>query len=111
MATHPGAFGTLIGALDFATTTPVQVALVGTADDPEAQGLRDSVWRSYAPNLVVAIRRGDGIDDGGVPLLQGRLAVGGTPTAYVCEGFTCRLPTSDATEVMRQIEVAVAGRA
>ena len=108
MATHPGAFGTLIGALDLATVKPLQVALVGTADDPDASGLHDAVFGAYAPNRVVAIRRGDEVDDGDIPLLQERAALGGRPTAYVCEGFTCRLPTGDPAEVARQVAEVVA---
>jgi uncharacterized protein YyaL (SSP411 family) len=103
MATHPGAFGTLIGALDFATSKPVQVALVGTADDPEATALRAAAYSVYAPNRVVAIRRGDVAGAGEVSLLDERTAVGGRATAYVCEAFTCRLPTSDPSEVARQV--------
>ena len=107
MASHPGAFGTLIGALDFATAKPVQVALIGTADDPEASTLQGATYATYAPNRVVAIRRGDDSDDGSIPLLEGRAALGGRPTAYVCEGFTCRLPTDDPYEVAKQIAEAV----
>ena len=31
-----------------------------------------------------------------LPLLQDRPAVGGAPTAYVCEGFVCQAPVTDA---------------
>ena len=109
MATHPGAFGALIGALDLATTKPVQVAIAGTPDDPCGRALRFAIHRSYDPNRVVAIRRGDGSDDGEIPLLEARGAIGGRPTAYVCEGFTCLLPTSDPDEVARQVAVSLPG--
>ena len=107
MASHPGAFGTLIGALDLATAKPVQVALVGTTGDPDASTLQGATYATYAPNRVVAIRRGDHADDGGVPLLEGRVAANGLPTAYVCENFTCRLPTNDPHELAKQIDAAV----
>jgi uncharacterized protein YyaL (SSP411 family) len=108
MTKHPGAFGTLIGALDLATAKPVQVALIGTVDDPDASTLQGAVYATFAPNLVVAIRRGDGADDGEVPVLEARVAVDSRPTAYVCEAFTCLLPTTDPAEVARQIARAVA---
>jgi len=31
---------------------------------------------------------------------------GGEPTAYLCQGFACRLPTSSAEELAAQIESA-----
>ena len=90
-----------------APATPVQVALVGTTGDPDASALQEATYATYAPNRVVAIRRGDQADDGSVPLLEGRVTVDSLPTAYVCENFTCRLPTNDPHELAKQIAAAV----
>jgi uncharacterized protein YyaL (SSP411 family) len=38
-----------------------------------------------------------------VPLLAEKTAIGGKPTAYVCERRTCRLPTTDVAELERQL--------
>ncbi|MFM9022589.1 MAG: hypothetical protein ACKOK7_02390 [Solirubrobacterales bacterium] len=48
----------------------------------------------YRPRLVLA-----GGDPEGVPLLAGRDAVDGRPSAYVCEDFTCARPVGDAAEL------------
>ena len=48
----------------------------------------------YAPDLAVAF--GDGSDDRGVPLLTGRGLVGDRAAVYVCSGFVCAAPATDA---------------
>ncbi len=86
---HPEAFGQLLLALDFRHGRVREVALV--ADDGT---LARVVRARYRPHVVLA-----GGDPDDVPLLAGRDARGGRPTAYVCEGFVCREPTTDPEEL------------
>ena len=48
----------------------------------------------FEPNAVVAFGPADG-----VPLLEGKTAVDGKPTVYVCERFACRAPITDPAEL------------
>jgi len=46
-----------------------------------------------------------GTDDGlAMPLLADRHAIDGRATAYLCEGFVCQAPTTDPTELARQLD-------
>jgi uncharacterized protein YyaL (SSP411 family) len=38
-----------------------------------------------------------------IPLVAEKKALGGTPTAYVCERKVCALPTSDPTVLAQQL--------
>ncbi|HWT91481.1 MAG TPA: thioredoxin domain-containing protein [Solirubrobacteraceae bacterium] len=92
---HPHAFGHLLQALTFHTRPVREIALVG---DPAGVAELARVVRSkYRPNVVLA--GGDGSDDGGVPLLEGRTPVDGRAAAYVCEGFACRQPVTTGQEL------------
>jgi uncharacterized protein YyaL (SSP411 family) len=75
---------------------PVQVAVVlpdgaGRAPEDPATDLRLAALRSTSPGLVVATGTEGSAT---VPLLTGRPAVEGRPTAYVCRGFVCDLPVT-----------------
>ncbi|HEV2769632.1 MAG TPA: thioredoxin domain-containing protein [Solirubrobacteraceae bacterium] len=94
---HPQAFGHLLAAMDFHLSTVREVALVG----PPAQRapLERIIRAEHRPHLVVA--GGTGADDVAetVPLLHGRRPVDGRAAAYVCEGFACRAPVTEAAEL------------
>lgn len=71
---------------------PVEIAVVGPEADPRTESLHRAALGATAPGAVVT--RGDGTDDGGIGLLRGRPLVDGAPAAYVCRGFTCRMPVT-----------------
>ncbi|MFI6576984.1 thioredoxin domain-containing protein [Nocardiopsis sp. NPDC050513] len=80
---------------------PRAVAVVGDPRDPAVDELVRTALR-WAP-LGTVLARGDGRTDGGVPLLRGRVPVEGRATAYVCEGFTCKLPVTTPEELREQV--------
>jgi uncharacterized protein YyaL (SSP411 family) len=90
---HPQGFGHLLQALDFHLATVREVALVG--DDTRA--LQRVVRRAFRPHLVLA--GGDGSDDHGIALLEGRAPRDGRPAAYVCEHFSCQQPVCDPADL------------
>ena len=102
-AKAPLAFGRLLAALDFELGRPVELAVVGAGGDPRTTRLLDVARTHYLPNRLLAAAPPDG-DGQGIALLADRRAVNGVPTAYLCEGFVCQAPTSDAAELERQLE-------
>jgi hypothetical protein len=106
----PNAFGRLLTAADFALARVREVALVGDPSSPDMQALCAVVQRSYRPYLVVAMQltghEEPSTSGSDIPLLQGREMVDGKATAYVCEGFTCKLPVTDAEALRQQLDEA-----
>ncbi|MGV9535345.1 thioredoxin domain-containing protein [Streptosporangium sandarakinum] len=74
-----------------AVSGPVEVAVVGPAGDAATAALHRAALMSPAPGMVVALGEPGAAD---VPLLEGRGPVDGVPAAYVCRGFTCRMPVT-----------------
>jgi hypothetical protein len=83
----------------------VEVALVGPPGGDGLQPMAAEVFTRYLPNLVVAgARAGDAAAARGLPLLEGRAAVDGKPTAYVCRNYACELPVTDPRALARQLD-------
>jgi len=64
--------------------------------------------RSYLPNKVLMVlTEGDELEEYGkaIPLVQGKRALNGKVTAYVCEQGICKLPARDPKTFVRQIAV------
>jgi uncharacterized protein len=86
---QPDAFAHLLRAFDFQLAPTKEVALIGDDLDQLAATVRSSC----RAHLVLA---GGPEGTNTPPLLEGRTAVEGRPTAYVCEHFTCQAPVTDA---------------
>ncbi|WIG57279.1 MAG: uncharacterized protein OJF49_000023 [Ktedonobacterales bacterium] len=91
MAEQPLGYGHFLCALDDLVGPFYEVALVG--DDIEE--LQRVLSGRYLPRAVLASGSGESKL---VPLLDGRPAVNGIGTAYVCKDFVCRLPVTSPTD-------------
>ncbi|MEU4833237.1 thioredoxin domain-containing protein [Streptosporangium sp. NPDC023615] len=89
-----------LAAAQAAVSGPVEVAVVGPADDPATAVLHRTALLSPVPGLVVALGEPG---SGEVPLLEGRGTVGGEPAAYVCRGFTCRMPVTTRAALLAEL--------
>jgi len=101
VGTYPTAFAQWLGALDFALSRPKEIAIIGDPAAAETRALLEVVGRSYHPNQVVALGRPG--EAPSVPLLEGRTPLDGHATAFVCEGFACRLPVTDPEALAAQL--------
>jgi len=101
IAQFPQALGHMAGVADVLVNGSTQVAVAGDANDPRFRGLVDRLGSVFVPGLAVA--GGDPAATDQPALMRNRVASGGNPTAYVCRGFVCDLPTSDPDELERQV--------
>jgi uncharacterized protein YyaL (SSP411 family) len=95
----------MLAALDFATDRPLEVVVVAPPGG-DAAPMIDAARRIYVPNrvLVVATEGPDLVaQERLVPLIEGKRAMGGKPTAYVCRRSVCDLPTSEPKVFVTQL--------
>jgi uncharacterized protein YyaL (SSP411 family) len=86
----PGFFAWALCGIDLWLSPPREVAIAGDVDSPVARAAL-SVFR---PNVVVAVGPSDE-----VPLLAGKLPIGGRTAVYACERFACQAPVTEPEEV------------
>ena len=106
-AKAPLAFGRLLAALDFHLGKTVELAVIGRPGDDQTRRLLEVVRGRFLPNRLIAVAPSLG-DGPAVPLLADRRALDGKATAYLCEGFVCQAPTTDPTELARQLNAFTA---
>jgi hypothetical protein len=80
----------------------IEVALVGDAVRPDFRALERVVAERYVPALVLA----GGSAGTTIHLLDDRPLIEGKATAYVCRGYTCDKPVTDAGALSEQLENA-----
>jgi uncharacterized protein len=93
-------------AVDFQLDSPKEVVVVTPRSRDEAQALLAPLRTTFVPNRIfTAVVEGAPLDEQAavVPLLEDKRAIGGRPTAYVCEKRVCDLPTSDPAVFGRQL--------
>ena len=100
---YPTAFAQWLSGADFAIHNVKQVAIVGDLGRDETQALLAEIHSSYRPNLVVA-QSPYPIPENAPALLYSRTLKNDLPTAYVCEGFTCKLPVNNIEELREQLD-------
>ena len=99
---YPQALGHVAGVADSLVNGIVQVALVGDPSEAAFRALTARLFMTFVPSMVVA---GGSPADGAQPsLMNDRVSIQGRPTAYVCRGFSCDLPTTDPDELGRQLQ-------
>ena len=90
---HPAFFAQWLVALDFAVAPIAEVAIVGAPSERPTAALVKVARRGFRPHRVLAVGPDPRVS--GVPLLQGRFALDGRPTAFVCRDFACRQPVHE----------------
>jgi uncharacterized protein len=106
---YPSGFGRYLAALDFHLGPVAEIALVwpAAAAPGSVDRLGQAVFGRYLPNRVVVGAREDEAAASGLPLLTDRPAVGGKATGYVCRGYVCQLPVTEAADLTRQLDALV----
>ncbi len=98
----PMGYPFMLMGLDFAVGPSKELVLAGDMSDQAMRAMIRAMRLRFLPNKVVAFnptdRESTEIQEL-IPYLRHQQAIGGEATAYVCENYTCNLPTKDV-EVM-----------
>lgn len=100
LAQAPSAFPQLLIALDGWLGPSQEIVIAGDPDAPATQAMLRAVSTRFLPRAVILLHpsgeRGGAIE-ALAPFLKAQQPLDGQPTAYLCERYVCRLPTTDPT--------------
>ena len=103
---RPAALSEMLLALDYQLDSTLEIVLVSGTGARAPEALLAPLRSTFVPSRIVAVTR-EGEDLEGlsqlVPLVKGKLARAGRPTAYVCENRVCAFPTSDPETFAEQL--------
>lgn len=104
---QPTAMSELLLALDFRLEKPREIAIVSAANaDVDVETMVAPLRSTFVPRRVLVVATEDELQalTGLVPWLDGKIAQGGRPTAYVCQSYICRLPVKDPKAFAAQLK-------
>lgn len=103
----PTSAPSLLTALDFRLDRPKEIVIVRASGAPEdGAPLLAAVHAAYVPNRVQTVAsegRGLAAQQAVIPFVEGKRALDGAATAYVCERHVCDLPTGDPAVLAAQL--------
>jgi len=94
----------LLVALHFSLSKPKEIIIAGKPDDPHTWELLREVHSRFIPNKILLLadgREGQETLASYIPFMKSITMLNGKPTAYICENYACKLPTSDRATVAK----------
>jgi uncharacterized protein YyaL (SSP411 family) len=106
MVKWPNGFGNWLGATDLALSGAIAVVLV-EGNDEQIDSFASAASQYYLPTMLLLGTRKEVDPPSDLPLFDGKTAINGTTTGYVCRNFTCERPATTAAELREQLTSAV----
>ncbi len=105
MQRAPSATSQMLLAVGLLLGPTYEIVLAGNLQDQATRDILADLRGRFLPNKVLAFAT-----EGSQPpaslsdLLRGKTMLGGVPTLYVCEGFTCQAPAQGSEEILHTLD-------
>ncbi len=104
----PQAYPQALIALLFALGPSKEIAIVGKRESEDTKQIIDALYQRFIPNKVVAFRPTEELEAQDiislVPFLKNQVPLEGKTTAYVCENYVCKLPTTNIKKLQEILD-------
>ncbi len=80
----------------FALARPREIVLAGPPGDASMHAMLTAIRRRFLPNSVIMMAD---------VIAKPMPAIDGRPTAYVCENYACKLPTSNLAKLEEELDI------
>lgn len=103
----PESLPQLVAAMDFSLSTPKQIVIAGAPKAADTRTLLRLVHERFIPNKILLLAdgaAGQKLLAQWLPFIAYVHQKDGRATAYICENYVCKLPTSDPQVVAHLLE-------
>jgi hypothetical protein len=102
MTQAPEILPQMLVAFDWTISAPMEIIIAGKRESDETRELLREVYSHFLPHRVILMVDPDDAQKKlayYLPVVESMTMKDGKATAYVCENYTCQLPTTDRTVV------------
>ena len=107
VARAPHAFPQFLIAVDGWLGPSQEIVIAGDPDAPATRRMLEHVHRRFLPRASVVLHppgeAGRTIESL-IPFVANQVQLNGQPTAYVCENYLCKLPTTDVAKLVELLD-------
>ena len=101
---YPSALAHWLNCVDYYLSQPKEIVIIGDPADKATVDLIQTINSLFIPNKVVLVTDPINLQEWDyLPLMDGKVAINGLPTAYVCENYACKLPTHSILDFKEQL--------
>ena len=96
-----------MSALNFALGPAHEVVIAGDINKDDAKDMLNALKRQFLPNMVILFRPCDKESPEITRMAEftkNLLCIDGKATAYVCQDYNCKLPTTDVNEMLKLLK-------
>ncbi len=96
-----------MSALNFALGPAHEVVIAGDINKDDAKDMLNALKRQFLPNIVILFRPCDKESPEITRMAEftkNLLCIDGKATAYVCQDYNCKLPTTDVNEMLKLLK-------
>lgn len=105
---NPEAYPQMLVSLDFALGPSREIVIAGDSQDEETADFLKAIYSRFIPNKVVMLHPRESekrlVIEELFPFIKDHLPLGNKPTAYVCENYVCKLPTTHLSDLEKLLE-------
>ena len=110
---QPMAYLSLLCAVDFYLRPTKQIVVAGRRHQADTRKLLQVICSRFIPNKIVVLAEPE-VDPHpqypAIPLAVGKPMISAKATAYLCQGFTCAQPVTEAAELEKLLDSSDGGR-
>ena len=105
---YPPGYSQLMVAMQYALNPNYEVVIVGRPREKDTRAMLTALRKPFLPAKVVLLRPADKKEAGAIirlaPETKAMVAKNGRATAYVCTNFICKLPTTDVSQMLANLQ-------